>query len=84
MNKEFDFVQRVGLNLDTRAVVSPIEYGAIASTIKAGERFGYGNIMAWLATAWAMKLRDEEGLSEKAAIDAVSGRGPYPLPPKQS
>ena len=40
------------------------------------------NMMAWLATAWATKLRDEEGMEEKAATETVSNRGPYPLPPK--
>lgn len=51
----------------------------ILNALEIADRNGYGNIMAWLGTAWAVKLRDQ-GITEKAAIDAVSHRTPYPLP----
>jgi hypothetical protein len=63
-------------------MISSAEALAIYQTLNSAERFGYGNLMAWLATAWAVKLRDEEGMSEEASIDFVSNRGPYPLPKK--
>lgn len=56
------------------------EKEAILSALAAAEKFGHGNIMAWIATNWAVKLRDEEGMKPKHAIEAVSNRGPYPLP----
>jgi hypothetical protein len=59
------------------------EAEAVEKVIEAGERYGYGNMMAHLATAWALKLRDGEGLPEKVAIECVSNRGPYPLPKKK-
>lgn len=57
------------------------EEEAIKRALQAGKDFGYGNIMAHLARAWAEHLWDD-GLPKKTAIDAVSGRGPYPLRPK--
>ncbi len=60
--------------------LSAPEKAAIERALDAGEQYGYGNVMAWLATEWACSLRDDWGLPEKVAIDAVSGRGPYPLP----
>lgn len=53
----------------------------INRALDAGAAYGYGNVMAWLATEWAVKLRDEHGLSEQSAIAAVSNRTPYALPP---
>lgn len=55
------------------------EYRAIASALEAGRKFGYGNVMAWIATEWAYKLT-LEGMTQEAAIAHVSNRGPYPLP----
>lgn len=55
------------------------EYRAIASALEAGRQYGYGNVIAWLATEWAFRLRDD-GLDEKTAIAHVSNRSPYPLP----
>lgn len=53
---------------------------AIQATIEAGESHGFGNLISWLATAWAVRLR-EGGMKEKDAIAAVSNCGnPYPLP----
>ena len=52
------------------------ERKAVEKTLQAGEDFGYGNLIGWLATEWAMRLM-EGGLSKEAAINHVSGRGPY-------
>jgi len=68
--------------IDAVPMLSPGERVAIISTLEAGKAYGYGNLMAWLATAWAVELRDFEGFSEAAAIATVSGRGPYQLPRK--
>jgi hypothetical protein len=84
MKEEEDLVYRILANFHTGALVSSEERKAVANVLLAGKDFGYGNMMAWLATAWAMKLRDEEGLSEKAAIEFVGNRSPYPLPPKET
>ena len=51
------------------------------SVLTAGENYGYGNMISWLATAWAYELR-EGGLPEKVAIEHVSHRSPYKLPQK--
>lgn len=61
-------------------MLSAPEKAAIERALDAGAQHGYGNVMAWLATEWACHLRDEWNLPEAVAIDAVSGRGPYPLP----
>lgn len=58
------------------------EKNAVIKAIQAGSDFGFGNVMGWLATAWAVILRDRDGLPEEAAIDFVSNRGPYSLPKK--
>ena len=61
-------------------MLSAPEKAAIERALDAGAHYCCGNVMAWLATEWACSLRDDWGLPEKVAIDAVSGRGPYPLP----
>lgn len=53
---------------------------AIIEAITIADEYGYGNVMAWVATAWAVKMRDEDGVSEALAIAVVSNRMPYPLP----
>jgi hypothetical protein len=67
-----------------RTTLSAPEKAAIERALDAGARYGYGNVMAWLATEWACSLRDDWGLPEKVAIEAASGRGPYPLPSNAS
>lgn len=62
------------------AILSEPEKAAIGRALDAGAQYGYGNVMAWLATEWACDLRDKWNLPEAVAIEAVSGRGPYPLP----
>lgn len=64
--------------------MSDLEKAAIEQALNAGEQFGYGNVMAWMATEWAVNLRDKWNLPDIAAIEAVSNRGPYPLPPNDS
>lgn len=59
--------------------VSIDEYRCIASALEAGRTYGYGNVIAWLATEWAFKLRND-GLKEETAINHVSNISPYPLP----
>jgi hypothetical protein len=61
--------------------MSPLEKAAVEQALNAGEQFGYGNVMAWLATEWAVCLRDKWNLPDFVAVDAVSHRGPYQLPP---
>jgi hypothetical protein len=67
--------------IDDNPAIGARESHNIRRALDAGEAYGYGNIIAWLATAWAVKLRDESGLSEADAIEAVSHRTPYALPP---
>lgn len=52
----------------------------IQTAIRSGETIGFGNLMAWLGSAWAVKLK-QEGLDEQTAIEHVSGREPmlYPM-----
>lgn len=62
-----------------RGMPFPGERESIERALEAARRFGYGNVMAWLATEWALKLVHDDGLNEKTAINAVSNRGPYAL-----
>jgi hypothetical protein len=64
-----------------RPPLFPNEVKAIASVIDAARQYGFGNLIAWLQTAWALELR-KEGLSDTTAIEATSNRSPYPLPPR--
>ena len=57
------------------------ERAAVTQALNAGARYGYGNVIAWLATEWAWKLRDEFRITEATAIAVVSNCQPYPLPP---
>ncbi len=59
----------------------PGELEATRQVIEAGGAYGYGNLIAWLACAWAVHLRDKHGMREEHAIQVVSNRSPYPLPP---
>ena len=62
------------------SLMSAAEKAAVIRALGAGQMHGYGNVMAWLATEWACMLRDKHGLSDEAAIAAVSDRSPYALP----
>lgn len=37
--------------------ISHEERTAVMAALNAGENFGYGNMIAWLATAWAISHR---------------------------
>lgn len=63
------------------SIMSEPEKIAVLDALTAADQYGYGNLMAWIATGWAVKLRDSEGFTEKQAIECVSNRGPYALPP---
>lgn len=72
--------ERVRAMLREHGTISDIEKDAIETALNVGAMYGYGNVMAWLATEWACDLRDRCGMKEETAIASVSGRGPYSLP----
>ena len=45
----------------------PGEQDAIARVLKAGEEFGYGNMIQQLSLAWSKMLQEKWGLSKEAA-----------------
>ena len=59
--------------------ISEDERLAIRNVITAGKRFGYGNLMGHLATAWARALMDEYDMSEDTARQATFGVKGYPF-----
>lgn len=61
----------------TPASVHHPERAAILTVLRAGEDHGYGNMIAWLATAWAAEMRSQGVKAEPK--DFAGGRG-YPLP----
>lgn len=63
-----------------RSQLFPGEREAIISAIQGGMRFGFGNLIAWLQTAWVVSL-ESQGLDRKTAIEHTMNRTPYPLPP---
>ena len=60
--------------------LSPRERHNINRALDAGEAYGYGNVISWLMTEWAVNLRDKWGMDENTAIRATR-MSPYPLPP---
>lgn len=54
------------------------EKAKIIDAIMIADTYGYGNVISWLQTAWATKLRDD-GIPEKSAIEATK-MSPHPLP----
>ncbi len=54
------------------------EREAIIAVIESGKRFGFGNLISHLQTAWARRLVEEEGFPEKVAREASGGSG-YPF-----
>ncbi len=62
----------------TPAHVSDREVDAIQIVTNLGSEFGFGNMMAWLSTAWTIH-HVEKGIKPKDAIKMVHGT-PYPLP----
>lgn len=61
--------------------LSTAEVVAVETVCRLGNEFGYGNLIGWLSTAWAMLLIKTYGIEESIAREAVHGT-PYPLPPK--
>ena len=58
--------------------ISQDERDAIKAVLAAGERFGYGNMISHLQTAWAKTLIDaDDGFDEKSARE-IAGPG-YPF-----
>lgn len=51
------------------------ERSAVRQVLAAGKKYGYGNMIAHLQTAWAKMLMDEYGMSEKAAREATARSG---------
>ena len=59
-------------------ILWPGEQKAVAMVLKAGARYGYGNIIAHLKKAWAETLIKEYGLPVQTAIEAAD-TSPYPI-----
>lgn len=62
--------------------LSPRERHNINRALDAGAAYGYGNVISWLMTEWAVNLRDKWGMDEQTAIRATQ-MSPYPLPPNE-
>ena len=58
--------------------ISQDEQRTILAVLDAATRFGYGNLIAHLQTAWARRLMTHSQLPEKAARAATGGPG-YPF-----
>lgn len=58
--------------------ISKEEQEAIKLVIIIGKKYGYGNMMAHLSSAWAKSLMDQYQFDEKSAIEAAHGLG-YPV-----
>jgi hypothetical protein len=56
-----------------------VEVDRILDAIQGGERFGYGNLICWLSTAWALQHVRQSGLPWEQASGMVHGT-PYPVP----
>lgn len=55
--------------------ISDEERAAIGAVLRAGAKFGYGNLIAHLQTGWARMLMARYGMDEGAARHASGGRG---------
>lgn len=58
--------------------ISMVEQAAIREAIFIGQRFGFGNIIAHLKSAWALTLVEDHGFTEAQAQEAAGGGG-YPI-----
>ena len=58
--------------------ISDEEQDAIRTVLRLGARFGYGNLMAHLATRWAETLMTDYGMDEASARAASLHPG-YPF-----
>ena len=59
--------------------ISDAEQQAIKTVVELGGKFGFGNLMAHLASAWAIRLMEQYDMPESTALNAVDGRSAYPL-----
>lgn len=55
--------------------ISREEQDAIGTVLAHGQKFGYGNLISHLQTAWARALMSKYGLSEQVARAASGGNG---------
>lgn len=58
--------------------ISEEERLAIQTAVALGNKFGFGNLIEHLTSAWAIVLM-REGLDEADALKAASGRSGYPI-----
>lgn len=63
-------VDTKALKETSAAVIFPGEIQAINQVLECGERYGYGNMMSWLAAGWARKVPQLKG--------EIISRTPYP------
>lgn len=59
--------------------ISTDEQAAIAQTLRFGRRFGYGNLISHLRTAWAESLMRDHGMDEETAREAAHGGNHMPF-----
>jgi hypothetical protein len=55
------------------------EVEVIRTVCQSGAAVGYGNLINWLSTAWAVSLVTKWGMTEEQARRGALGHG-YPLP----
>lgn len=65
----------------TELILFKNEAEAVVQVIRAGEQFGFGNLISHLQTAWAMFLMQNYQIPERDARFMASGdeKGGYPL-----
>jgi len=65
----------------TEPILFKGEAEAVVQVIRAGEQFGFGNLISHLQTAWVVTLMQNYQISEKDARHMASGdeKGGYPL-----
>lgn len=75
-----DLLDEIATDLkdDPTPKLSPGEAKAIDKVLTAGDRYGYGNMIAHLKRAWAELLISQKSLSVETAIKATDVP-PYPL-----
>lgn len=62
--------------------LSESEQHAIHEVCAYGATYGYGNMISWLNTAWAIYHVNKMGVTPEAAAKMVHGT-PYPLPKRK-
>ena len=59
--------------------ISTSEQKAIKVVCEMGAKWGYGNMISHLQSAWALSLIHKHGMPIDHAIEATEGRSPYPF-----